>query len=1150
MPEFMTKPKYYALKAIQRMVRHAAENGYDSIAWTPGEVQADRYDLSKQVDRIKYYKYYENEWDKAANAVNTAIKERLSDKEIDRLRDVRDGLKGERDKKGEATGLYSIEVFDKNKQSVFNEQGVKIGRIEELVGKEIAEKLAKSNRDSGTLSGLDLKVGGEGMKGFYDKILPADVNKFFNKAKWGKAKVGTTELILREGDLHDPSMVPDPLADDDLLGGGPIPDTTDQLERSKTGERWKDTKEVWTLPITPEMKSKALYEGMPQFTFAGAGALTAETSELNRAGEMEAAGTDMETIRKETGWYLWHDSKWRFEIDDSKATIDRNAKPFDTTPAGSDVYRLGDYIKHPDLYKAYPQLADYNIELLKGRNVTGVFGSFVKYSPTFKNNNPTIQLWEYAGKKSTLIHEIQHAVQEIEGFARGGSPERLIAGTPDTDAKIKEAYTSVFKEWAERIKGKIPKGERERKISEIISEAKYGNIEIAKLDAARFLSTDEYKRLAGEIESREVSDRMDLTPEQRKAKAPFKDGIPKEDVIVRFDKGPQFSTMEQVSIRYEPYAEKRGDTGPFHDAWVLTNDKGERISLKRFVSEESAQRQADRINQKDVPQFSTTAIGGKDIVTFKETTEPVTQADFDANRETSTDVKMKTFQALRRAISGVKLEIEKTLAPISTRIARINMRLMAKVRGFDIDINLTSRKDLEKVIPLFKKTRKMSKADAADWAYARDNSVTWKINELMEKYDSQKEYAATRTMIDGIKERAFDVGLSTGEIEDYWPRLVKDLDGLFAAMDREAQALYTRRIQDKAIEMGISVSKMNPDIKAGIITDLILGGPTGLGGPTATKARKFKKIPPKLMPFYHNPDAALVAHIYEMNKAIEKRKFFGKIPEKVAEMRRLLYAARAKIRTLNAQLDEGADVRKRRNKWIGREMELQAYINAYALQRDYTDNIGAYIDEMRASGDIDPSKETELNDILKARFHERGTHGIVQTYKNFSYMDTMGSPISALTQIGDMAWAMYDAGIIPALKHGAKSLVGKSRIKKADVGQDRIAQEFADPGTLGKAVSFVFKMVGLEKIDAIGKEALLNASLERYQKEAKSNPEKLSSEIKHIFEGETNDVIQDLLDDSITDNVKLLVYHRLMDFQPGALSEMPQRYLDAGNGRI
>src|SRR4030067_163606 len=47
--------KTWPLLAIKRMVRYAAENGYDSIAWTPGEVQAERYDLSKQVDRVLYW---------------------------------------------------------------------------------------------------------------------------------------------------------------------------------------------------------------------------------------------------------------------------------------------------------------------------------------------------------------------------------------------------------------------------------------------------------------------------------------------------------------------------------------------------------------------------------------------------------------------------------------------------------------------------------------------------------------------------------------------------------------------------------------------------------------------------------------------------------------------------------------------------------------------------------------------------------------------------------------------------------------------------------------------------------------------------------------------------------------------------------------
>jgi hypothetical protein len=63
--------------------------------------------------------------------------------------------------------------------------------------------------------------------------------------------------------------------------------------------------------------------------------------------------------------------KWRFEIDDSKAKINRNAIPIDVTPAGSEVYRLGDVFEHPTLYNDYPALADYNIELLKGKNVTG-----------------------------------------------------------------------------------------------------------------------------------------------------------------------------------------------------------------------------------------------------------------------------------------------------------------------------------------------------------------------------------------------------------------------------------------------------------------------------------------------------------------------------------------------------------------------------------------------------------------------------------------------------------------------------------------------------------------------------------------------------------------------------------------------------------
>lgn len=96
----------------------------------------------------------------------------------------------------------------------------------------------------------------------------------------------------------------------------------------------------------------------------------------------------------------------------------------------------------------------------------------------------------------------------------------------------------------------------------------------------------------------------------------------------------------------------------------------------------------------------------------------------------------------------------------------------------------------------------------------------------------------------------------------------------------------------------------------------------------------------------------------------------------------------------------------------------------------------------------------------------------------------------------------------------------------------------------------MFKWVGLEKMDSIGKESLLNTALETYQSRAKKDAGKLKAEIKDIFGEETDQTIKDLLDDKITENVKLLVYNRLLDFQPIALSEMPEQYLKAGNGRI
>jgi hypothetical protein len=123
----------------------------------------------------------------------------------------------------------------------------------------------------------------------------------------------------------------------------------------------------------------------------------------------------------------------------------------------------------------------------------------------------------------------------------------------------------------------------------------------------------------------------------------------------------------------------------------------------------------------------------------------------------------------------------------------------------------------------------------------------------------------------------------------------------------------------------------------------------------------------------------------------------------------------------------------------------------------------------------------------------------IQLYKNFSYADTLGSVFSAITQIGDLAWSLYENGWLDTSRAVARAALKKSRITKEDVGIERIAQEFADGGTLSNAVAKVFKWVGLEKMDTIGKESLLNASLESFEKRSAKDPAKLKKEIEDIL---------------------------------------------------
>lgn len=160
--------------AMKRMLRYAAENGYDVIAWTKGDQQAERYNIGKVIDSI----YYGN----------------LNGNKIVRLTLYgADNQVVEVDSEGRVVAVHSGNMI---------QEGMSLA---EIVGKEIALKIMnnegeKVGEDDYKLSGEGLRVGGEGMKGFYDRMLPAFMNKYGKK--WG-VKVEDIHLNLEGGlDMH------------------------------------------------------------------------------------------------------------------------------------------------------------------------------------------------------------------------------------------------------------------------------------------------------------------------------------------------------------------------------------------------------------------------------------------------------------------------------------------------------------------------------------------------------------------------------------------------------------------------------------------------------------------------------------------------------------------------------------------------------------------------------------------------------------------------------------------------------------------------------------------------------------------------------------------------------------------------------------
>lgn len=414
------------------------------------------------------------------------------------------------------------------------------------------------------------------------------------------------------------------------------------------------------------------------------GAANDETAmqNLDIAKEMEQAGKDAKTIWAATGWENGVDGKWRNEIKD--ATPKEIAK-------GKRVFKVGDIIDASDLFASYPEIKDYKVTFKK---IKGAVGQFMRedktvaidpdYGLTYKLtedqqnevNKATLdyirnegvsserkalaykkKLWEETGERTlsddgldTILHELQHAIQAIEGFAKGGNTNnektRIFRDAIDKDP-ISGSFGFFFcqnnpasKLWKAGRKGvtagiarsistmSVADQELLRNLSDYLSnctDSEYLDLihkghQLAL--EAKQKAQKNYHNLAGEVEARNVSARHDMSEEDRAAIPPSEtEGVPRDEQGIRFSiayhgSPADFTEFEEGHYREgvgsfhrpgfyfasdeksaRPYAYDRGN-GAFMYEVELPDDNGTNyIHVFRTIPKSQRRELAERIQQ-------------------------------------------------------------------------------------------------------------------------------------------------------------------------------------------------------------------------------------------------------------------------------------------------------------------------------------------------------------------------------------------------------------------------------------------------------------------------------------------------------------------------------------------------------------------------
>ncbi len=574
-------------------------------------------------------------------------------------------------------------------------------------------------------------------------------------------------------------------------------------------------------------------------------------------------------------------------------------------------------------------------------------------------------------------------------------------------------------------------------------------------------------------------------------------------------------------------------------------------------------------------------------------------------------ISARLFKRGRETMQNVYADMSNYLSdaivPLEEEIKQISPELYNMNRRLEIDKLQKTSAYYKRIKGFVEGMQKMDAPDFYTFDLALKNRDVDTVQRLLEKYALTDGFAEVRNILDDLREQMIDVGVDVAYMPDYFPRKIKDADGLLDYVeqefgDRQEYSIIQKMIEEKRKDGRIRTK----EDEAQIVNSLIRGysGGISIAKIGNVKERSIDIVDQHMNRFYKVSTDALVDYISGAVQMIENKKYFGRETKELQNLRRMVANRETTIADYKAMEPKEAKWKeiKTRNYKIGaveaqirntfdkkvkaelqdRKTKLEAEVEFLSNRRaeqvkniainrmevelaqvkkeveDLADSkiensVGNLLLEMAEQGKISHSQELRLKELLLARFSNKGLgNEFWRIIRDGGYIWTLGNFESAITQFGDLGTSAYKNGLWNTAFEYVKAWRGKSEITIDDLGLGKVIQDggYADISAFSKLLDGVLKYTGFEKMDKVAKQTLVNSAIRKARADAKAEKPELEAYLRQEFGEKWVDVKEDMKTGAITDEILEYAMFQLMDVQPITIDQMPRYYAEGGKKRL